>query len=270
MDFSIHLIKNEKTFAVIFVLFIVTGIFQIIYQNEPPIEPRERDYAVAGSFLTFCFWIGFGVMAILKFLQSKIKNVDLPVAIGVLAICASAPYLMGSQGWDNHTRHERYTARDLAIDYLEWCKPNAILFTQGDNDTYPLWYAQEVEGIEPDVRVINLSLLGVDWYIQQLKFWINKSAPIKTTSPIMRFVSSNRDQVIFSASGSIPDGTPVDLKRLMNFIASDDATSKVSVNRGNQLNYFPTHTFIDIDTNKARAMNMVDPADYGKITSKMI
>ena len=110
------------------------------------------------------------MLAIIDLLRTKLKASQLPVIAGVLLICASAPYLMGSQGWDDHTRHERYTARDFATDYLQSCAPNALLFTQGDNDTYPLWYAQEVEGIRPDVRVINLSLIGVDWYIEQLKY----------------------------------------------------------------------------------------------------
>lgn len=266
------LLKNEKTFAVIFVLFLVTGIFQIIYQNEPPFEPRERDYAVAGSFLTYCFWIAFGIVAIIKFLQEKIKTAQLPIAVGVLAVCFSAPYLMGSQGWDDHTRHERYTARDLAIDYLESCEPNAILFTQGDNDTYPLWYAQEVENIRPDVRVINLSLLGVDWYIQQLKYWVNKSAPIKTTMTDDKIVASNRDQVFYSKNNNLPDGMPVDLKEVIKFLASDDASAKVGMGRdGDTYNFYPTKTFsLDIDTNKVKTMNMVDPSDYGKLQAKMV
>jgi hypothetical protein len=219
------LYKNEEVFLKILVLFIVTGLFQIVYQNEPPIEPRERDYALAGSFWTYCFWIGFGVLAIWDFLRKKMAQV--PATAIALGLSLSAPILMGAQGWDDHTRHNRTTARDLATDYLESCEPNAILFTMGDNDTYPLWYAQEVENIRTDVRVINLSLLGVDWYIKQLKYMWNKSAPIKTTFTDEQIQASNRDVVSYAPAPGIPEGTPLDLKKVMQFIASEDTRNKI-------------------------------------------
>ncbi len=263
------LYKNERTFVVIAVLFVVTGLFQIVYQNEPPIEPRERDYAIAGSFWTYCFWIGFGVFAIIDFLKNKISAV--PAAAGTFVLCLSAPFLMGSQGWDDHTRHERYTARDLAIDYLESCAPNAILLTQGDNDTYPLWYAQEVEGVRTDVRVINLSLLGVDWYIQQLKYRWNKSAPVKTTFTDEQIQASNRDVVRYAAAPGVPENASLDLKKVLQFIASEDPQNKVSYGQdGKMENFLPTKNFyLDMDTNKVKAMNMVAPEDYGKVLPRM-
>jgi len=262
------LYKNEEVFLKILVLFLVTGLFQIVYQNEPPIEPRERDYAQAGSFWTYCFWIGFGVLAIWDFLRKKMA--EIPAAGVALALSLSAPILMGAQGWDDHTRHNRYTARDLARDYLESCQPNAILMTMGDNDTYPLWYAQEVEGIRPDVRVINLSLLGVDWYIQQLKYRWNQSAPVKISFTDEQVQASNRDVVRYSPTPGITDETPLDLKKVMQFIASDDPKNKVSSGQGEMENFLPTRTFyLDIDTNKAKAMNMLDPADYAQLTPRM-
>jgi len=262
------LYKNEEVFLKILVLFIVTGLFQIVYQNEPPIEPRERDYAQAGSFWTYCFWIGFGVLAIWDFLRKKMA--EIPAAGVALALSLSAPILMGAQGWDDHTRHNRYTARDLARDYLESCQPNAILMTMGDNDTYPLWYAQEVEGIRPDVRVINLSLLGVDWYIQQLKYRWNQSAPVKISFTDEQIQASNRDVVRYSPTPGINEETPLDLKKVMQFIASDDPKNKVSSGQGEMENFLPTRTFyLDIDTNKAKAMNMLDPADYAQLTPRM-
>jgi hypothetical protein len=262
------LYKNEEIFLKILVLFLVTGLFQIVYQNEPPIEPRERDYAQAGSFWTYCFWIGFGVLAIWDFLRKKMA--EIPAAGVALALSLSAPILMGAQGWDDHTRHNRYTARDLARDYLESCQPNAILMTMGDNDTYPLWYAQEVEGIRPDVRVINLSLLGVDWYIQQLKYRWNQSAPVKISFTDEQVQASNRDVVRYSPTPGINEETPLDLKKVMQFIASDDPKNKVSSGQGEMENYLPTRSFyLDIDTNKAKAMNMLDPADYAQLTPRM-
>lgn len=262
------LYKQEETFLKIAVLFIVTGIFQIVYQNEPPIEPRERDYALAGSFWTYCFWIGFGVLAIWDYLRKKLAEV--PAAAIAVSVTVAAPILMGAQGWDDHTRHNRYTARDLAHDYLESCQPNAVLFTMGDNDTYPLWYAQEVEGIRPDVRVINLSLLGVDWYVQQLKYKWNESAPVKITFTDAQIQASNRDVVRYSPAAGISESTPLDLKKVMQFIASEDPNNKVTSGQGERESFYPTKTFfLDIDTNKVKTMNMLDPADYAEITPRM-
>jgi hypothetical protein len=270
IGFVYTLYKNDKVFLVILVLFGVTGVLQLIYQNEPPIEPRERDYALAGSFWAYCIWIGFGIMAIIEFLRSKIKNMDMPITAGVLALCVSAPYFMGSQGWDDHSRHARYTTRDLAKDYLESCAPNALLFTQGDNDTYPLWYAQEVEGIRNDVRVINLSLIGVDWYIEQLKYRWNNSPPVKISFTDQQIEGSNRDVVRYSPAANIPEGSYRDLKKIMQFIASEDPANKVVDQNGEAENFLPTkNVYIDVDTNKVRALNMVDPRDMGKVVPRM-
>ena len=270
IGFIYTLYKNDKIFLVVLVLFGVTGVLQLIYQNEPPIEPRERDYALAGSFWAYCIWIGFGVMAIIEFLRSKLKNMDMPITAGVLVLCASAPYLMGSQGWDDHSRHARYTTRDLAKDYLESCAPNALLFTQGDNDTYPLWYAQGVENIRPDVRIINLSLIGVDWYIEQLKYRWNESAPVKISFKDEQIEGSNRDVTRYSPAQNIPDNVAVDLKKVLKFIASEDPANKVAGQQGEMENYIPCkNVYIDVDTNKVRALNMVDPNDMGKVVSRM-
>ena len=262
------LYRNEEVFIKILTLFIVTGIFQIIYQNEPPIEPRERDYALAGSFWTFCFWIGFGVLAIWDFLRKKIAAV--PAAGVALALSVSAPILMGAQGWDDHTRHNRTTAKDLATSYLESCQPNAILFTMGDNDTYPLWYAQEVEGIRTDVRVINLSLLGVDWYIKQLKFKSNDAAPVKISFTDDQITASKRDVVRYAPAPGIPENTPLDLKKVMQFIASEDQRNKVSSGQGEFDNFLPTKNFyLDIDSTTAVKMNMLSNEDMAQFTPRM-
>ncbi|MCS6819150.1 MAG: DUF2723 domain-containing protein [Chitinophagales bacterium] len=251
-------LKHERAFWLIGVLFVVSGIFQIIYQNEPPIEPRERDYAQAGSFVAFCFWVGYGVYGLAELLAKKLSpGLASYAAVGV---CLSAPVLMGTQGWDDHNRSGRTTARDFAICYLESCAPNAIIFTQGDNDTYPLWYAQEVEGIRTDVRIINLSLLGVDWYIDQLRYKSNNAPPVKITFTPEQIAASNRDVVRYAPNPQIPATASIDLKRLMQFIASDDPRNKVSTGRGELDSYYPTKNFyLDIDTVKARQMNMVAP-----------
>lgn len=272
IGFIYTLYKNDKVFLVILVLFGVTGVLQLIYQNEPPIEPRERDYALAGSFWAYCFWIGFGIMAIIEFLRSRLKGMDMPIVACVLLLCCSAPYFMGSQGWDDHSRHARYTTRDLAKDYLESCAPNALLFTQGDNDTYPLWYAQEVEGIRTDVRVINLSLIGVDWYIEQLKYRWNNSAPVKISFRDDQIEGSNRDVTRYSNAQNIPDNVSVDLKKVLKFIASDKQEDKIASpnQQGEFENYLPAkNIFIEVDTNKVRSLNMVDARDMGKVVPRM-
>jgi tetratricopeptide (TPR) repeat protein len=263
------LFKDERTFWIILVLFGTTGLLQIVYQNEPPIEPRERDYAIACSFLTFTFWIGFGVVAIIEFLKKKLSEV--PSALIATALCASAPFLMGTQGWDDHTRHNTYTARDFAICYLESCAPNAILFTQGDNDTYPLWYAQEVEGVRPDIRIINLSLLGVDWYIDQLRYKTNEAAPLKLSFAQEQCAGSNRDVTYYRQDPRIPDGTPVDLKRVMQFIASENPNDKTPLRQSGELeNYLPSRNFkLDVDVNRVREMNMVSKDDDSLIVPQM-
>ena len=262
--------KDEKTFWIILVLFGTTGILQIIYQNEPPIEPRDRDYATACSFLVYTIWIGFGVIGIIDTLIKRFKFPEIPTALGVIILCASAPFLMGSQGWDDHTRHERYASRDFAIDYLQSCAPNAVLFTQGDNDTYPLWYAQEVEGVRQDIRIINLSLLGVDWYIDQLNYKINDAAPLKLSFTPDQYEGDKRNYLRYRQNPSIPEGRAVDLKRVMKFMASDNDNDKVILQNGEKENYLPTRNFyIDVDTNKVKALNMVSADDMGQVIPRM-
>ena len=166
-----HFKKDKNEAFVVLLLFFFTGLAIVIYLNQTPQQPRERDYSYTGSIYAFAMWIGLSVFSIYDFFKKRTK----PVVAASLAslIAVTGPALMLQQGWDDHDRHNRYTCRDFGKDYLESCAPNAILFTQGDNDTYPLWYAQEVEGIRPDVRVVNLSLLGVDWYIDNLRRKVN-------------------------------------------------------------------------------------------------
>ena len=150
----------------------------VIYLNQAGQQPRERDYAYVGSFYAFAIWIGLGVLWVKEIFEKFMKA---PVANYVSAgLCLLAvPVLMGNQEWDDHDRSKKTLARDLAKDYLESCPPNAMLFSFGDNDTYPLWYAQEVEGIRPDVRVVVNSLLGTDWYMNELRYKINQSAALR-------------------------------------------------------------------------------------------
>lgn len=171
-----HFSARKKEALVIALLFLMTGLAIIVFLNQPPREPRERDYAFAGSIFTFCIWIGLVVPAFFHWLKDTVGKSG--SALMGLALAATAPVIMGLQNWDDHSRANHTGARDYAVNFLESCAENAILFTYGDNDTYPLWYAQEVEGIRRDVRVVNFSLLGVDWYINQLRHKVNDSPAV--------------------------------------------------------------------------------------------
>jgi hypothetical protein len=178
--------KDKKNFAVVGLLFILTGVALVVYLNSPPSEPRERDYIYAGSYYAFCFWIGFGVLGIADALGRIIKNGKV-TAIAATVIGLTAPAIMAAEGWDDHNRSNRFFSVDSAINYLESCAPNAILFTGGDNDTFPLWYAQEVEGIRTDIRVVVLSYYNTDWYIQQSMRRHYESQPFPYTLTIEHY-----------------------------------------------------------------------------------
>ena len=161
-----HASRKKKDFFAVFTLFLITGIGIIVYSNQPPNEPRERDYVLVGSIFTFAMWIGLSIPALFEMLKEKISINRPLLATASLLVVLSAPLLMGFENFDDHSRKDHYGSRDYAANFLNSCDENAIIFTYGDNDTYPLWYAQEVEGIRRDVRVVNLSLIAVDWYIK--------------------------------------------------------------------------------------------------------
>ena len=174
-----HFTSDWKRAFAVSVLFVVTGLAIIIFLNQPPFQPRERDYAYIGSFFAFAIWIGIGVTGLVDLIKSYMKE-NAAVAYAVVGLCLLAsPVWMGYQNWDDHDRSDRYVAPDYAKNLLNSVAPNSLLFTNGDNDTFPLWYAQEVEGIRTDVRIVCLSLLNTDWYIKQLRDqWSHESAPL--------------------------------------------------------------------------------------------
>ncbi len=203
-----HFSKSKKDFIATLLLFIVTGIGIVIYSNQPPIEPRERDYVLIGSFITFCIWIGFAALAIGEILSKNLKlNGVIGGGIGG-AIALISPFLLLTQNYDDHDRSQHFGSRDYAANFLNSVDKDAIIFTYGDNDTYPLWYAQEVENIRRDVRVVNLSLIQVDWYINKLRNKVNESSPIKMTIPQAGYDGKNMNQIFFSET---PNPTRVNL-----------------------------------------------------------
>ncbi|MEP2025088.1 MAG: DUF2723 domain-containing protein [Reichenbachiella sp.] len=169
--------KDPRNFAFVGMLFFLTGAAVVLYLNSPPTEPRERDYIYAGSYYAYAFWIGLGFIAIFNGIMAVIKK-GIPAAAIALVICLSAPIIMASEGWDDHDRSNRYFSVDSAKNFLASCAPNAIIFTGGDNDTFPLWYVQEVEGFRTDVRVIVLSYFNTDWYIAQMMRDAYESKPL--------------------------------------------------------------------------------------------
>ncbi len=260
-----HYNKDRKDFFVVLLLFFFTGIAIVLYLNGPPYQPRERDYAYAGSFYAFAIWIGLGALAIIEQLR---KKMDGKIA-GVLAtlICLVVPGVMAKDGWDDHNRSHRYTSRDFAWNYLQSCAPNAIIFTNGDNDTFPLWYAQEVEGVRPDIRIVNLSLLNTDWYIDQMKRRAYQSEPVPFSLTNDKYLQGTRDYVPFY-DRQIPGYT--DLKEVIDFIGNDGPEYKVQTQGGSALSYFPTKKFyIKVDKEAVLKSGTVRAEDAGLIVDTM-
>jgi len=255
--------KND--FLALLIFFLFTGIGIIVYLNQTGLEPRERDYAYGGSFYTFCIWIGLSVFAFADILKKYVK--PLPAAGITFGICfLAAPVLMASQEWDDHDRSHRTTVRDIAADYLNSTEKNAILFTYGDNDTYPLWYAQEVEGIRPDVRIVNLSLLGIDWYVKQMHEGMNSSAPLPFTLGSEKYFGEYRNQVPF-VDAKFQGRT--ELKDVMELIGSEDPAAKVQYGEMS-MNFLPTKTLkMTIDPKEVVQTGTVSVSDSAKIVKEM-
>ncbi|WP_304063663.1 DUF2723 domain-containing protein [Pedobacter glucosidilyticus] len=234
-----HFKRNQKDAGVVALLFFFTGLAIVLYLNQTPNQPRERDYAYAGSFYAFAIWIGLGVFAISEWL-SKFLNAKTAAALATVVCLLAAPVLMASEEWDDHDRSGKTTARDLAKNYLNSCAPNAILFTYGDNDTYPLWYVQEVENFRPDVRIVNLSLFDTDWYINQLRKPFNASQPLPITMDSSAYVTGTRD-VLFYQDFNLTGNQ--ELSDIFEFITSDNPEAKVQYQSGKQENFLPTKNF---------------------------
>jgi hypothetical protein len=229
-----HANKDLKSFYVLLALFLFTGIALKIYLNERPFEPRERDYALVGSFYVFAIWIGFGVYSLYETIQKYIA----PKIAGPVIIAASllaAPVLMAAQNWDDHDRSGKYTAVAMAKAYLNSCDKDAILFTIGDNDTFPLWYAQEIEGIRTDVKIVNTSLFMTDWYIDQMKAKAYESDPLPISFTHDQYVGDNLDYV-----AHIPKiETRWNIKDFIDFIKNPKST--VGLQNGQTIHFYPTN-----------------------------
>ncbi|GAB2705102.1 DUF2723 domain-containing protein [Mucilaginibacter koreensis] len=262
-----HFKCDEKDAGVVAILFFFTGLAIVLYLNQDPNQPRERDYAYAGSFYAFAIWIGLGVIAIADLLSKKL-NAKTSGIIATVACLLAAPALMASQEWDDHDRSTKLTPHDMAWNYLNSCAPNAILFTYGDNDTYPLWYLQEVENVRPDIRIVNLSLLGTDWYIRQMKQKMNESAPLPITMANDKFAAGVRDVLYFNDQKIT---APTEVKEVFDFLTSDNPNVKVQYEDGGAaVNYLPTKNFkITINPAEVISTGTVPAQDAAKILPVM-
>jgi Protein of unknown function (DUF2723) len=244
-------LRHRKDFLVNTLLFFFTGMAIVVYLNQAGFQSRERDYAYAGSFYAFAIWIGLGVIWIKELLEKSIRPSWSNYAAAGICFLA-VPVLMANQEWDDHDRSQKTLARDMAKDYLESCPRNAILITGEDNDTYPLWYAQEVEGIRPDVRIAISTLLDGSWYINQLRYKINQSDPVDVLFTAEQIAGSRRDVVV--CSNKVPGFDQqkyYDLyDMLKNVVGSDDPKYSMQTEDGDIYNLLPVKKFsIPVDLN---------------------
>lgn len=313
-----QLLKAPKDFTVIGLLFLLTGLAIVVYLNQYPNQPRERDYAFVGSFYAFAIWIGLGAyalyyaaqkltwadvgrigalslggavviwlmenitdsshalslsliymavlataaFAVMVALRSVLNN-EMAKGVVALAICLPVPLIMAAEGWDDHSRANRYTGVDFAKNYLDTLKPNAIIFTNGDNDTFPLWYAQEVEGYRTDVRVVNLSLLNTDWYIDQMKRKAYNSDPVPFQMPESKYRQGTRDIIILDHARNKKDDY-IDLGFAMDICTNDSI--KTSIGDSRKYNFIPSNKLrLPVDSAKVVANGTVSPEDADKI-----
>ena len=261
-----HFKRKKRDALVVALLFFFTGIAIVLYVNQNSIQPRERDYSYAVSFYAFAIWIGFGVLAFAEI--ARIKFSARYAAISSFALCMLAvPVLLACREWKGHDRSTKLTPHDMAYNFLISCPKNAILFTNGDNDTYSLWYDQEVEGIRPDVRIICMSLFSGDWYIRQMQYKMNQSAPLPITMSYDKYKQGIRDIMYFNdakIAGS------VELKDVFDFLTSDDDRAKLQYQNGESMNYLPTKNFkLTVNANDVIKNGVIPAEQKGQLTSTM-
>ena len=259
--------KDRNGFFLVLAFFFMTGVAIIFYLNQYPNQPRERDYAYVGSFYAFAVWIGIGFMYVYDLLKRAFGE-RLSAAVTLVILLAICPVLMAVQNWDDHDRSGRYTARDIGANYLESCAPNSILFTYGDNDSFPVWYVQDVEQVRSDVRVANLSYIQAGWYIDMMRQKAFESDPLPFSLPSEKYIEGVRVQMPVNSTGK----KPANIKEVIRFLSLDDRKFKIDLSgRGDFVNYLPTNKLlIDVDTAFVVANGTVKDYFKERIVSPMI
>lgn len=261
-----HFNRRREDALVVTLLWFFTGIAIVLYVNQPSIQPRERDYSYVGSFYAFSIWIGLGVICIAELIRKYISAKT--AAFTATAVCLLAgPVVLAKEEWKDHDRSTKMTPHDMAYNYLISCPKDAILFTYGDNDTYSLWYDQEVEGIRPDVRIVNLSLFSADWNIKQMTRKMNDADALPITMPFDKYKDGVRD-VIYFDDRKIPGFT--ELSEVFDFITSDNPAMMAQYQNGETANYLPTKNFkITVNKDEVIKNGVVPDSDRSKLTDTM-
>ncbi len=242
-------VKDTKNFAVVALLFVMTGVAIVVYLNSPPVEPRERDYIYSGSTYAFTLWIGFAVIGLVSVVRNVLKS-EKTSAVVVTLLALSAPVLMASQGWDDHNRSNRFFSVDSGKNYISSCDQNAILFTGGDNDTFMLWYAQEVEEFRPDVRVVVFSYYNTDWYIEQTMLKVNQSEPFKYTLTPENYRQGGPNDVLYYTDLKIPS---MDLRQYLDLLKKNFPQLRYE-----RTNIVPSKVFtLDVDRQAVLAKGII-------------
>ncbi len=258
--------EGAKQFWIVFLLFFMTGIAIVLYLNQTPFQPRERDYAYAGSFYAFSIWIGMGVAYLVQKLTQLIKNENASAALVSIAALL-VPVQMAAQNWDDHDRSGRYAARDFGYNYLTCIEENGVIFTNGDNDTFPLWYAQEVEGYRRDVRVCNLSYLNTDWYINQMKSPAYTSEALPINLNPNKYLGSKLNVAYLIKMTK----EPLDLSTALNWLSSDDKRTKTLQGYKDRIDFLPANEFIiPIDSAAVAASPVLKGLDLSKLGKEVL
>lgn len=258
--------QGKRDLWVVALLFISTGLAIVVYLNQYPFQPRERDYAYAGSFYAFTIWIGIGVAGLYQILKKYLPEKASAVTVTLISLLA-VPVLMANQNWDDHDRSLRTSARDFGFNYLACVEPQGVIFTNGDNDTYPLWYNQEVEGVGTDKRVCNLSYFQTDWYVSQMQRKAYQSEPLPISFKFDQYVQGTRD-IVYIMEDPRFQGRSIELGRALDFIKSDNPDTKIT--RADNAAYLPVRNlFMVVNKNEVIANKVVPPHQYDQIVDTM-
>ncbi len=266
LGFFFQLSKSKKDTWVVWMLFFMTGLAIIIYLNQTPMQPRERDYAYVGSFYAFAIWIGFGVLSLYESVKKYFGKKEIAAILVTVVSLILVPANMAKEEWPSHDRAGKFSARDFAVMYLKSCPPNAILFTNGDNDTFPLWYAQEVEGIRTDVRVVNYMLASGSWYVDQMFKQEYNSAPLPLSISSEKY---DRGAMNFIPVYPVIKGA-VSVKDAVDFIKSDNPKTRMPLQNGDRIDYLPDkELFLNVDSAAVVNSGTVSLKNAGKIVKKI-